>query len=76
MTAGKGETPDTRIRAAVEGVNQAHEALISPIIIRITLPIDWRDGFIFLRKPSAVGSQESVKKPSTISGQLNPAGIV
>ena len=24
-TAGKGETPDTRIRAAVEGVNQAHE---------------------------------------------------
>ena len=25
MTAGKGETPDTRIRAAVEGVNQAHE---------------------------------------------------
>ncbi len=26
MTAGKGETPDTRIRAAVEGVNQAHES--------------------------------------------------
>lgn len=26
MTAGKGETPDTRIRAAVEGVSQAHEA--------------------------------------------------
>ena len=25
MTAGKNETPDTRIRAAVEGVNQAHE---------------------------------------------------
>lgn len=25
MTAGKDETPDTRIRAAVEGVNQAHE---------------------------------------------------
>ena len=25
MTAGKGETPNTRIRAAVEGVNQAHE---------------------------------------------------
>ena len=25
MTAGEGETPDTRIRAAVEGVNQAHE---------------------------------------------------
>ena len=25
MTAGKGETPDTRIRAAVEGVNQAHK---------------------------------------------------
>ena len=24
-TAGKGETPDTRIRAAIEGVNQAHE---------------------------------------------------
>lgn len=26
MTAGKGETPNTRIRAAVEGVSQAHEA--------------------------------------------------
>ena len=26
MTAGKGETPDTRIRAAVEGVSQAHAA--------------------------------------------------
>ena len=25
MTAGKDETPDTRIRAAVEGVSQAHE---------------------------------------------------
>jgi len=25
MTAGKGETPDTRIRAVVEGVNRAHE---------------------------------------------------
>ena len=25
MTAGKDETPDTRIRAAVEGMNQAHE---------------------------------------------------
>ena len=25
MTAGKDETPDTRIRAAVEGVNHAHE---------------------------------------------------
>ena len=25
MTAGRGETPDTRIRAAVEGVGQAHE---------------------------------------------------
>ncbi|MXV84041.1 hypothetical protein F4Z98_11805, partial [Candidatus Poribacteria bacterium] len=26
MTAGKGETPNARIRAAVEGVSQAHEA--------------------------------------------------
>ena len=30
MTAGKGETPETRIRAAVEGVKQAHEDFFLP----------------------------------------------
>ena len=30
MTAGRDETPDTRIRAAVEGVGQAHEAFNLP----------------------------------------------
>ena len=30
MTAGKGETPKTRIRAALEGVQQAHEEFFAP----------------------------------------------
>ena len=30
MTAGKGETPESRIRAAVEGVKQAHEDFFLP----------------------------------------------
>lgn len=30
MTAGKDETPETRIRAAVEGVKKAHEAFFLP----------------------------------------------
>ena len=30
MTAGKGETPETRIRAALEGVKQAHEDFSLP----------------------------------------------
>jgi glucose-6-phosphate isomerase len=67
MTAGKNETPDTRIRAAVDGVNQAHESF--------NLAYNHRDNIAYQLarwihlSEEVVSGQQSAVSEEAVSGQ-------